>query len=134
VTRYALISGGLVATVVEQATPPNVPGFVAVELADGSRVGPGWIWDGSVLIAPASTASLTLRDFWRRFTVAEREALQGILATGTQIQRNKLNAFRDYLAAGGNVELADDYVISSLVAMESAGIIAAGRASQILTP
>jgi hypothetical protein len=54
------------------------------------------------------------------------------LATGTQSQKNKLNAFRDYLLTGGNVELIDDYIIASVNAMETAGVIAAGRADVIL--
>lgn len=78
--------------------------------------------------------SLAPRDFWRRFTTAEREALQNILATGTQVQKNKLNAFRDYVLTGGNVELIDDYIIASVNAMETAGILASGRAAQILAP
>ena len=32
----------------------------------------------------------------------------------------------------GNVELADDYIIASVTAMETAGVIGAGRAAQIL--
>lgn len=78
--------------------------------------------------------SITLKDFWRRFLISEREALQNILATGTQAQKNKLNAFRDYLLTGGNVELNDDYVITSVNLMETAGIIGTGRAEIILTP
>jgi hypothetical protein len=86
--------------------------------------------EGAAMIA----VSLSLRDFWRRFTVAEREALQNILATGTQTQKNKLSAFRDYLTTGGNVELNDDYIIASVNLMETAGILASGRAAQILAP
>ena len=77
--------------------------------------------------------SLTQRAFWRRFLVAEREALQNILATGTQGQKNKLNAFRDYVQTGMKVELNDDYIIASVTLMETAGIIASGRATTILT-
>jgi hypothetical protein len=77
--------------------------------------------------------SLSLKAFWKRFTLDEREALQNILATGTQNQKNKLNAFRDYLQTGGNVELIDDYIIASVNLMETAGILAAGRANTILT-
>lgn len=77
--------------------------------------------------------SITPRAFWKRFLVAEREVLQNILSTGTQNQKNKLNAFRDYIAVGGNVELNDDYIISSVNLMETVGIIGSGRASIILT-
>ena len=88
--------------------------------------------NGSVVTA--NPKAITLRAFWKRFTATEREALQGLIATGTQGQKNKLNAFRDYLAQGGNVELDDDYVIASVTLLETAGIIGTGRATQILTP
>jgi hypothetical protein len=76
---------------------------------------------------------LTQRAFWRRFLVAEREALQNILANGTANQKNKLNAFRDYVQTGMLVELDDDYIIASVTLMETAGILTAGRAQVILT-
>jgi hypothetical protein len=77
--------------------------------------------------------SLNPRAFWKRFLVAEREELQNMVATGTQQQKNKLNAFREYITTGGNVELDDDYIIASVQLMESAGILDAGRANTILT-
>jgi hypothetical protein len=130
--RYALVRGGVVATVVEQASTPTVNlGGQWVEVT-GQSVGAGYTYNGSVFAAPVVLVSLPPKDFWRRFTAAEREALQDKLATGTQAVKNKLNAFRDYVATGGNVELADDYIIASVTAMETAGIIAAGRAAQIL--
>lgn len=96
------------------------------------EIAPG-IFEGGTP-APIAAYSLGPRDFWRRFTAAEREALQGLLATGTQGVKNRLNAFRDYIAVGGNVELNDDYIIASVTAMETAGVIGSGRAAQILTP
>ncbi len=94
------------------------------------EIAPGVILYGN----PGAIAaySITPKAFWKRFTVAEREALQNILATGTQPQKNKLNAFRDYVATGGNVELNDDYIIASVTLMETANVIGAGRAAIIL--
>ena len=85
------------------------------------------------LYCPPALYSLNPRAFWKRFTVAEREALQNLVATGTQTQKNKLNAFREYVTTGGNVELIDDYIIASVNLMESASVIGAGRATVILT-
>lgn len=130
--RWALIRGGIVLTVVERGSPPTVEGFDAVELEAGSMVGPGWRWDGNAFSNPPGNPSITAKDFWRRFTASEREALQNVLATGTQVQKNRLNAFRDYVMTGGNVELNDDYIVTALTVMENAGIIANGRAAQIL--
>ena len=128
--RWAWIRGGAVATVVEQDTQPTVLGpWIDVT---GQSVGPGWTYNGSVFAAPTVTVSLSPKSFWRRFTTAERELMQDKLATGTQGVKNKLNAFRDYVATGGNVELADDYIIASVSALETAGVLAAGRAAVIL--
>lgn len=131
--RWALIKNGAVITCVEQSLQPTVDlGGPWIDIT-GQHVGPGYGWNGSAFTPPQAPAvSLTLRQFWQRFTVAEREALQHILATGTQPQKNKLNAFREYLATGGNVELADDYIVASVATMEAAGVLAAGRAAQIL--
>jgi hypothetical protein len=130
--RWALIKVGTVATVVEQATQPTVD--LGGEWRDitGLHVGPGYTWDGSAYAAPVVTRSLPPRDFWRRFTAAEREALENKLATGTQGVKDKIGAFRTYILTGGNVELDDDYIIAAVTAMETAGVIAAGRAAQIL--
>ena len=95
------------------------------------QVAPG-VFEGGNPGLPINDNAVTLKAFWRRFTVAEREALQGILATGTATQKNKLNAFRDYVATGGNVELDDDYIVASVSLMEQAGVIGAGRAAVIL--
>jgi hypothetical protein len=130
--RWALVRGGKVDTVVEQVTTPTVDlGGQWIDIT-GQHVGPGYTYNGSTFAAPAVVVSLTPKAFWQRFTAAEREALQDKLATGTQPVKNKLNAFRDYVATGGNVELSDDYIIASVTAMESAGVLAAGRAAQIL--
>ena len=81
---------------------------------------------------PVNTNAVPPSEFWKRFTVAEREALANLLATGTQAQKNKLTAFRDYVLIGGNVELDDDYIVGTLTLMEQASVIANGRASTIL--
>lgn len=132
--RWAMISGELVLTVVASATQPTTPGFTFIELAAGSAVAPGWRWDGSTFSEPERNRSITPKDFWKRFTAAEREALQNILSNGTVAQKNKLSAFRDYILIGGNVELDDDYIVASVNLMETAGILAAGRAAIVLTP
>jgi hypothetical protein len=131
--RYALVRGGVCVTIVESETLPTVDiGGQWVAAADG--VGPGWTWNGTAWSAPVVTVrSLTVRAFWRRFTATERETLENKLATGTQVQKDKLNAFKAYLLTGGNVELDDDYIIASVGAMEAAGVIATGRAAQILS-
>ena len=94
-------------------------------------VAPGVVEYGDRII-PVNTNAVSAGEFWRRFTVAERENLASILATGTQAQKNKLNAFRDYVLIGGNVELDDDYIVANLTLMEQVDIIGTNRAAEIL--
>ena len=95
------------------------------------EVAPG-VFEYGPPVLPVNTNAVPPSAFWKRFTVAEREALANILATGTQAQKNKLNAFRDYVLIGGNVELDDDYIVGTLTLMQQASVIAGGRASTIL--
>lgn len=131
--RWALVRGGEVAAVVEQAAQPTVDlGGQWIDVT-GLHVGPGYTYDGNAFAAPVvAIRSLSPRDFWRRFTVSEREALENKLATGTQAVKDKISAFRTYVLTGGAVELDDDYIIAAVAQMETAGVIAAGRAAKIL--
>lgn len=130
--RWALISAGAVVTVVEQPAKPTVDlGGQWVDVT-GLHVGPGYTYSGGVFTPPVRAVSLTPRQFWCRFTKAERELLENKLATGAQGVKDKISAFRTYILTGGNVELADDYIIASVAAMETAGVIAPGRAAEIL--
>lgn len=132
-SRWALVRGGTCVTVVEQATHPTVD-LGGLWVAAGSA-GPGWTWDGNAWAAPAPEAvrSLSPRDFLRRFSPAERETLEDLAATGTAAVKKKLAAFKFYVQTGGYVELDDDYIVAAVTAMEAAGVIAAGRAAEILS-
>jgi hypothetical protein len=133
-SRFALVRDGVCVTMVESASAPTVD-LGGQWVAATAAVGPGWTWNGTAWSAPATEAvrSLPPRAFLARFTASERELLENKLATGTQLVKDKLAAFRFYVMNGGNVELDDDYIIASVTAMESAGVIAAGRAAQILS-
>jgi len=76
--------------------------------------------------------TLTRSAFWQRFTATERESLQDLVATGTQSQKNKLNAFRDYVLNSDAVDLTDPYIVASVTLMEQAGVLTAGRAAAVL--
>lgn len=130
--RWALIRAGAVVTVVEQPAEPTVDlGGQWVDVT-GLHVGPGYTYDGVNFSAPVISVSLPPREFWRRFTAAEREKLEDLAMTGTASVKKKLAAFKTYVQTGGNVELDDDYIIAIVAAMETAGVIAAGRAAEIL--
>lgn len=128
---YAHIVGGIVRGVSQTSRPLTGPEFVELDSLDTSLM--GHLYANGEFTPPASRAVLTQKQFWSRFTAAEREALQNIIATGTQTQKNKLNAFRDYVLIGGNVELDDDYIISTVQLLSTASIIGAGRAAAILS-
>lgn len=130
--RWALVRAGVVATVVEQAEQPTVDlGGQWIDIT-GQHVGPGYAFNGAAFAPPVIVVSLPPRAFWQRFTAAEREALENKLATGTQAVKDKISAFRTYVLTGGAVELDDDYIVAAVAQMETAGVIAAGRAAQIL--
>lgn len=82
--------------------------------------------------APVLKPVLSLRDFWQRFTQSERETLWDMQANGTAAQKKKLGAFKDYMQACGLADLNDAYVQASVNLMESAAVIAPGRAAVIL--
>ena len=128
---YAKVDRGVVRNVVDSDSPPGSP-WVACP----ATVGRGWTNDGSTFAAPIPIAaySLTQREFVQRFTAAEREALENKAQTGTQGVKDKIAAFKTYIQTGGNVELNDDYIIAVVMQMEAAGVIAAGRAAEILAP
>jgi len=131
VKRWGRFLNGVCVDVVEQDSQPDIsPGWEEIS----PNVGPGVVKEagGAIAAAAPKPTRLSLGAFWRRFTPAEREVLQNILATGTQAQKNKLNAFRDYLSFNGYVEIPDAYITDSVNAMAAAGVIAAPRASAIL--
>jgi len=84
--------------------------------------------------APPAENAVSPAAFWRRLTAAERESFAGTLASGTPQQKQKLAAFRDYLLFGGNVDLDDDYIASSLALMEQIGILGNGRGAAVRGP
>jgi len=92
-------------------------------------------WDAptlSVVANPVFKSTPLTLDFWKRFLQQEREDLHNMYQTGTQLQKNKIGAFLQYINAAGSVDCNDPYIQSSVQLLESNGILAAGRAAQIL--
>ncbi len=96
----------------------------------------GWLWNQTLLDFEDRTADLPAmlawRDFTARFTTVEREALFAAQRDANLTRRNKIGAFFDYVQSDPNVNLRDPYVQRSVNAMETAGLIGAGRAAVIL--
>lgn len=127
---YRLSDGVLIGE--SEIVPPPDPLLGIVSYPDRKSQG-GFRWDTATKTWNAFTTKpiLSLRDFWRRFTVAEREALQNLVASGTTAQKNKFNAFRNYLTDCGSVDLSDQYIIDSVNSLP-VSVLAAGRAAVIL--
>jgi hypothetical protein len=123
------MTGTTIVNVTEQEDMPTVEGQWAEVIGP---FGPGDSYILGVFTRNFPNIAIPAREFWRRFTVTEREALQNLMTTGTQAQKNKLNAFQSYVRTGMDVELFDDYIIASVNLLETSGIIAPGRAAVIL--
>lgn len=95
---------------------------------------PSGVWNTSshTFVPSALKSVLTLRQFWDRWTQAERESLMNLQLTGTATQKQKLGAFKDYVHDVGLVDCNDAYIQTCVNLAESAAILAAGRASVIL--
>lgn len=124
-------NGELVSVGTVVASPlPN--GLATTDLGANPPIG---VWNDVTHVFDAGQtlkAVLSLKDFAQRFTTAERESLWNMQANGTAPQKQKLGAFRQYLSDAGSVDLNDAYIVASVNLMESAGVLAAGRAAVIL--
>jgi hypothetical protein len=126
---YRVSDGALVSVGTVVADP--LPAGIASKNVGLAR--PEGLWNPATLNFDAPIprkGTLTRRDFWKRFTEAERESLHNVRLTGTQLRKNKIEAFLYYIADG--VDLDDVYVIATVQGMENFGILAAGRAAVIL--
>lgn len=79
-------------------------------------------------IAPAPVLRITVGAFKRRMTQAERIAIRAA-AAGNPIVYD----FVDLLDSSSYADLSDPLLIAGLQQMETAGLLGAGRADEILT-
>jgi hypothetical protein len=136
--RFALIRGGRVANIVEQDSTPTIPGqWVDVT---GQAVGPGWQYDGANFTPPPATVyeKITTEAFWDRFTNNELVdydvAMQHNPADTNNAKKDaaRLRIFRRDAGEAGYRNLTKTKVRSFVQALETSGILAAGRAAVIL--
>ena len=76
---------------------------------------------------PRTITRISSREFWKRFTAGEREALSS--STSPKVKR-----FLEDLRITKEVDLLDAEVIADMKLAENAGLIGVGRAAGILTP
>ncbi len=135
-SRYALIVDGIVQNVALFAAPPG-GGWVAAE----AGVAPGWLRVDGVLVPPAAPVRpprITYLALRERFTAAERVALEIESLddpSADMPQRQAAAALRSYIAdakAAEYIDLAYPPTVAGLQQLEALGLLASGRAAEIL--
>lgn len=132
--RYALISGGRVVNVImlDPETLGDIHGYDAIIESD--TAGPGWGWTQEGGFTPPEPAAnrpaavLSQLEFLRRFTQAERQAIRSARA-----QSAELDDFMYLLESTATVRLDNADVVAGLALLEAGGLLATGRASEILS-
>lgn len=77
------------------------------------------------IVVPEPITIITNLELWNRFTEAEKETLVGSTTA-------KVKKFLYELRMIGSVDLTDNRIITAINALETAGMIGAGRAEEIL--
>lgn len=131
--QYAKIENGIVSNVILADAE-----FVATQpgtwVLDTVGAGVGWTYANGVFATPvvqapvvAPVRTLTKLAYMQRFTDAE---LAGIYTTAKTVVQVEIWLEKFKLAS--EINLDDPYTIGGLQAMEAAGLLAAGRAAEIL--
>jgi hypothetical protein len=126
--RYGSIVNSKIVEVVDQEEAPSTPG---VWIACGAA-GPGWaLIEGENFEpppGPSDDVRITGVAFKRRLSSAERIAIRELAKTNAHVYD-----YMDLLDSAPAVHLTDADVIGGLHMLESASILAAGRAAAILS-
>ena len=108
--------------------------LVVKEFADKPR--DDQVWDEATLGFKSAPRPTRLRkaDFIQRFTLAERRELFGFAHgnTYTAAQQKNLAAFMRYLDFLDQIDLQDAAIVQGVGYLETVGILAAGRAAEVL--
>lgn len=103
-------------------------GYICV---NDAAAGPGYTWDGSAFSsAPAQTSRVTTMstlDFLSRFTPAERASIRAAAQSIPLV-----DDFLFLLQMAGGVDVTDSRTTTGVTALEAGGLLAAGRAAEIL--
>ena len=136
--RFARIEGGIVANVVEAQQAPE--GWLPC-----GDAAPGWAYDETTgVFTPPQVESagkrvVSVLAFRRRFTPAERAAIEWAAVDrpdqpeANRIQAAALRASLADQAVATFIEMEDRDTITGVQTIEAAGMIASGRAVEILT-
>lgn len=137
-----LDADGVVIAVSQLAGAAQSPELIPVQLLDGGLIGMRYDPDAGAFVPAPAVAVLRRISSWafrRRFTAAERAGIEWAAvdrADDTAAQRRQAAALRSRLKdqeSAAFIDLDDPDVIEGAHGIEAAGLIAAGRAQQILT-
>ena len=115
------------------------PAIAAPADFDISRMGDYRVSEDGTLALVAQTR-LTRLQFRTRFTAQEKAMLElaamddATAPTAQRLQAASLRAYLADLAAAEFVDLADATTVAGVQALEAAGLLATGRAAQVLEP
>lgn len=128
--RYAQLSGNLVQNVIESASDPDGTNGEWIACGDA---GPGWLYNAQtgVFSAPAAASEqrhLAPASFKRRLTQPERIGIRQAAKVSDEVYD-----FMDLLDTSKFIDLDDPLTQYGLQQLEAAGLLAAGRAAEILT-
>lgn len=142
--QYALINAGQVVNIIEADADfiDSLQGFDVAVAHDQAQI--GWAWDGQQLHAPAPPPAppapprITRLAFRNRFTLAEKAALEfaalddPAAALAQRQQSALLRAMLADQAVAKYIDLADPSTVAGVQLLEQSGLLAAGRAADIL--
>ena len=132
--EYALIEEGLVTNVIVSDLENLPTSGMWIDITENPEVGIGWAYNGSIFIAPVVVAPipepvtiLTLLAFRSRFTLAEKQVIYTAAETSVDVR-----IFLDDLSAASKIDLEDLRTIDGVESLEASGLLAMGRAAEIL--
>ena len=129
-------AGRIVGTALDDYTGPAI---AAPADFDISRMGDYRVSEDGTLALVAQTR-LTRLQFRTRFTAQEKAMLElaamddATAPTAQRLQAASLRAYLADLAAAEFVDMADATTVAGVQALEAAGLLATGRAAQVLEP
>jgi hypothetical protein len=128
--RMIVVSDDTVQNIIEAEAGFTLDGFEVIAAPEG--VGIGWTRSAGVWSAPPEPETpprtrLSRLEFRGRFTEPEKIAIYTAAESSVQVR-----IWLDDLAAAEFIELTDPRTIADVGALETAGLIAPGRAAEIL--
>lgn len=108
----------------------NMVPITETQFNDSTTIGK--TWNGSTFGAPLAddpVTTFTRLAFRNRFTMVEKQAIYTAAETVVDIR-----IFLDDLASASNIDITNAQTAGGVNALETAGLIGTGRATEILTP